>query len=164
MVAQSLIQDLAIAQHIVDRRMKSIITKLWEQELLPIKDAIYFSNGESCSCKIATYPSRSIEIGETFNLEDFHETHKQDVCHIDILKEIPLTNGGYSCVGEGSYGSEGFIAYLDKEKKLTWVIYSESSNPFIDITQVNDNTISARSSTDIKIIIDLENPQTLEFI
>ncbi|MCI0913458.1 hypothetical protein JNA92_14735 [Pseudomonas putida] len=144
--------------------MKNIIMKLWEQELLPIKDAIYFSSGEACSCKIATYPSPSIKIGEKFSLEDFHATHKCDVCHIDILKEIPLTNGGYCCVGEGSYGPEGFIAYLDKEKELIWVIYSESSNPFIDVTQVNDKTISTRSTTDIKITIDLENPQTLDFI
>jgi len=164
MVEQSLIRDLAIAQPIVDRRMKKIITKLWEQELLPIKDAIYFSTGESCSCKIATYPSPSIEIGEKFSLEDFHATHKNDVCHIDIFKEIPLNNGGYCCVGEGSYGSEGFIAYLDKDKNLIWVIYSESSNPFIDVTQANDKTISARSTTNVKITIDLENPQTLKFI
>ena len=29
----------------------------------------------------------------------------------------------------GGYGSEGFIAYLDREEKLVWVIYSENSIP-----------------------------------
>ncbi|EYI39237.1 hypothetical protein SEEH1576_08160 [Salmonella enterica subsp. enterica serovar Heidelberg str. 41576] len=40
--------------------MKNII-QLWEDNLLPIKDAIYFSNGRSFLCKIMDYPTLHIE-------------------------------------------------------------------------------------------------------
>lgn len=39
--------------------MKNII-QLWEDNLLPIKDAIYFSNGRSFLCKIMDYPTLHI--------------------------------------------------------------------------------------------------------
>lgn len=70
--------------------MKNTIAKLWEQELLPIKDAIYFSNGESHECRITTHQVPSINVGEKLSLDDFNEHDKRDVCAIDIFKE-PLS-------------------------------------------------------------------------
>ncbi|XGB22439.1 hypothetical protein KX924_06675 [Streptomyces sp. II-2-2-2] len=142
--------------------MKNTIAKLWEQELLPIKDAIYFSNGESHECRITTHPVPSINVGEKFSLDDFNEHNKQDVCAIDIFKEIPPTTGGYCCTGGCSYGSDGFIAYLDNERNLVWAIYSSSSNPFIDAVQVDDRTVKVTTTTNLEINIDLESPLTLD--
>lgn len=42
--------------------------------------------------------------------------NKDEVTDIDKFREIKLANNCYCCVGEGSYGSEGFVAYLDENK------------------------------------------------
>ncbi len=143
--------------------MKNIV-QLWEEELLPIKDAIYFSNGKSFLCKITSYPIPCIEKNGEFDFCNFYEENKDELTNIDKFKEIRLINNGYCCIGEGSYGSEGFIAYLDRNKKLIWVLYSEESNPFVNISEYTPDIIIAESSSNIRLKIDINNPIKLELM
>ncbi|ANO87882.1 hypothetical protein KV337_004988 [Escherichia coli] len=141
--------------------MKNII-QLWEDGLLPIKDAIYFSNGESFLCKITSYPTPCIEKNGEFDFSAFYEKNKDEVTDIDKSREVKLANNCYCCIGEGSYGSEGFIAYLDENKNLVWVLYSEESNPFINITEYTSDIIIVESSSNIRLRININNPVDLE--
>ncbi|EAU5054143.1 hypothetical protein F8926_24795, partial [Salmonella enterica subsp. enterica serovar Kentucky] len=79
--------------------MKNII-QLWEDNLLPIKDAIYFSNGRSFLCKIMDYPTLHIERNGEFDFSAFYEKNKDEVTDIDKFREIKLANNCYCCVGE----------------------------------------------------------------
>jgi hypothetical protein len=144
--------------------MNSAIISLWEENLLPIKDGVYFSNGKSISKKIYSYPAPRIENGQEFDLNKFLQDNTDETTSIDGLKEISLKNKGYCLVGEGSHGSEGFIAHLDKNHELIWVIYSEESNPFINIMEEQENIVTVESSANFKIKIDVNDPVNLEII
>ncbi|MHA8111788.1 hypothetical protein ACX122_01425 [Kosakonia cowanii] len=141
--------------------MKNII-QLWEDGLLPIKNAIYFSNGKSFLCEIRPYPTPYIEKNGEFDFSAFYEEDKDEVTDIDKFREIKLANNCYCCIGEGSYGSEGFIAYLDENKKLVWVLYSEESNPFINVYEYMPGIIIVESSSNIRLRININNPVDLE--
>jgi len=141
--------------------MKNII-QLWEDGLLPIKDAIYFSNGKSFLCKIVPYPTPCIEKNGDFDFSAFYEENKDEVTDIDKFREVKLANNCYCCIGEGSYGSEGFIAYLDGNKKLVWVLYSEESNPFINVSEYMADIVIVESSSNIRLRININNPVDLE--
>ncbi len=144
--------------------MQSIISKLWKEELLPIKEAVFFFDGRAKSCKITSFPTPKIEVGADFDFIDFYRNNNEEVTSIDIIKEVKLLNECYCCVGEGSYGSEGFIAYLDNDKNPIWILYSENSNPFVSVFEHEENTILVESTAGLKIQIDLHNPVNLKLI
>lgn len=144
--------------------MQKVIVDLWKNETLPVKDAVYFSSGESFSLKITSYPLPNIQRNGWFDLHYFYENNKEEVTDIDVFKVVELSNGNYCCVGEGSYGSEGFIAYLDSNKDLVWVIYSESSNPFINAIEDYSGNIVVESSAKIKLKININDPVSLELV
>ncbi len=136
----------------------SKINELWDKEKLPTKDGIYFANGESFSFMAQFYPYVFIEKGESFSLVDFLNQNPDDVTVIDIFKKIKIQTGGTCLLGEGSHGSEGFIAYITSDEKLNWVIYFEESNPFINAVELPNTFLEVESSANYKLILDLKNP------
>ncbi|MFQ0971360.1 MULTISPECIES: hypothetical protein [Gilliamella] len=137
------------------------ILALWNKQTLPIKDGIYFSTGESISLSTQFYPQLLIKKGKPFNLNLFLDKDPDNITNIDITKKITITNGNQCFLGEGSYGSEGFIAYLTPKDDLKWVIYFETSNPFINATELPNHFLIVESSADFKIVIELNNPINL---
>ncbi|MGG6195791.1 hypothetical protein ACQV2B_17120 [Pantoea allii] len=144
--------------------MKNIISKLWGNELLPIRNAVFYFDDRATSCKISSYPTPKIEVGEDFDFIDYHRNNEEEVTSIDIIKEVKLHNECYCCVGEGSYGSEGFVAYLDEAKNPIWILYSESSNPFFSVFEHQESIILVESTAGLKIKIDINNPTNLKLI
>jgi len=138
--------------------MPTTIQDLWEKQSLPIKEGIHFGDGRFFPCKISYYPEPKIEKGNDFECSHLPAENSDDISFIDVLKEIALSDGGYLCVGEGSYGSEGFIASLNKARALQWVIYAEESNPFIDIIEEAPGIIVAESSAGFKLRINTIKP------
>ncbi len=143
--------------------MKNII-QLWEDNLLPIKDAIYFSNGRSFLCKIMDYPTLHIERNGEFDFSAFYEKNKDEVTDIDKFREIKLANNCYCCVGEVSYASEGFVAYLDENNNLVWVLYSEALNLFINVSEYFLSIIIVETSSNIRLKRNINNPMDLELV
>ncbi|PWU30902.1 hypothetical protein DK254_10800 [Pseudomonas sp. RW407] len=143
--------------------MKNII-ELWSNEELPIKDGVYFSNGKSFSISILAYPAPHICSRGWFDFEEYFKGNQEEVTSIDVTKRVVLKGGACCYVGEGSYGSEGFIAYENNHKLLEWVVYSESSNPFIDIKEGGANALVAESSAGFKIKISISNPEEMEVV
>lgn len=45
----------------------------------------------------------------------------------------PLPDGGFLCVGEGSWGSEGFFGRPAWDGGIVWLVYPEYANPFTEI-------------------------------
>ena len=136
----------------------SKINELWNKEKLPIKDGIYFANGESFSFLAKFYPYVFIKKGESFNLVDFLNKNPDCITNIDIFQKIKIQMGGTCLLGECSHGSEGFIAYISSDEKLNWVIYFEESNPFINAIELPDKFLEVESSANYRIILDLKNP------
>jgi hypothetical protein len=135
------------------------IVELWNKEELPIKDGVYFSNGKSIAISISIYPDLVIEKGAEFDLEDFLNEDPEEITNIDVMQKTAV-NDKYQCVlGEGSYGSEGFIAYLTTEGNLEWVMYFEQSNPFVKVVKLSNDIIEVESSANYKLIIDVNEPE-----
>ena len=65
-------------------------------------------------------------------------------------------------MGEESYGSERFIAYIAADEKLNWVIYFEKSNPFINAIELSGQLLEVESNANYKVILDLENPVNIK--
>lgn len=136
----------------------SKINELWNKEKLPIKDGIYFANGESFSFLAKFYPDIVIKKGKSFSLVDFLNKNPDCITDIDIFEKIKISTGGTCLLGEGSHGSEGFIAYITSDEKLNWVIYFEESNPFINAVELPDTFLKVESSANYTIILDLKDP------
>lgn len=136
----------------------SKIVELWNEEELPIKDGIYFANGESFSLSVQFYPNLLIEKGKKFDLVSFLNENPDYLTSIDITKKIKMNTGEICLLSEGSYGSEGFIAYMTSDEHLKWVMYFEKSNPFINAIELPNRFLEVESSANYKIIIDLKNP------
>jgi len=139
----------------------SKIIELWNKEELPIKNGVYFSDGKSISLSIIAYPSILIEKGKEFDLDDFLVKNPDEVTSIDIMKRFNLSEE-YQCIlGEGSYGSEGFVAYLTSKDDLLWVMYFEKSNPFVNLIKLPNLNIEVESSANYKIIINVNDPSNI---
>lgn len=141
----------------------SKIGELWDEGVLPIKDGIYFSNGDSISLAVRFYPKQLIEKGDFFDLVSFLAENPDYLTNVDPTKIILLSNGDQCFLGEGSYGSEGFIAYKNLKGDLTWVMYFERSNPFINAKELSNNRIEVESSGNYQIVIELDNPTQITF-
>lgn len=141
----------------------SKIIQLWNEEKLPIKDAVYFATGESIALSVQFYPKLLIEKGKKFDLNCFLKKEPDYLTNIDITKEVKINSCGKCYLGEGSYGSEGFIAYTKVNKELQWIIYFEKSNPFINAVEISNKLIEVESSANYKIIIDINNPIDIRF-
>ncbi|EBF5850089.1 hypothetical protein FH026_12505 [Listeria monocytogenes] len=137
------------------------INDLWNREELLIKNGIHFSDGSGVEVEISYYPVPDIKKGHYFSFLDVYKEDQENMTKIDVFKEIKLSNGFYCCVGEGSYGSEGFVTYLDERKNLLWVLYSETSNPFVNIMEECEGIVVAESSANFKIRLDVNKPTSL---
>ncbi|OCG10929.1 hypothetical protein A9G09_11555 [Gilliamella sp. wkB292] len=140
------------------------IVELWHKQQLPIKDGIYFASGQSIALDAVFFPQLSIHVGEKFDLNVILNNDADNLTDIDIFDKIILANGDQCIIGEGSYGSEGFIAYLSANQDLIWVIYFEKSNPFIKVLPLTNQSIMVESSANFQLIIELANPVNLKLI
>jgi hypothetical protein len=141
----------------------NLISKLWKEEKLPIRNGLYFANNKSFFIRLKFNDGVRIDVIKEFDLEAFHLSDPEWVTSIDITKIAQLEGGHYFCCGEGANGSEGFFALLDSEKNLLWVVYFEELNPFCDFT-IQGNTAIVNSTSGIAISLDLVNPKTMAII
>ncbi|CAM4172708.1 hypothetical protein [Serratia silvae] len=135
------------------------IVELWNKEELPIKDGVYFSSGKSIAISISTYPDLVIEKGSEFDLEGFLNEGPEEITNIDIMQKVTVNDKFQCFLGEGSHGSEGFIAYLTIGGELEWVMYFEQSNPFVKVVKLSNETIEVESSANYKLIINVDEPE-----
>lgn len=142
--------------------MNSLVRQLWNKAQLPIKDAIYFSDGSAFSLKIIGSPQPKIIAGKWFNVNQFLSELPGDLTGINVIQELVLQNSaGYLCVGGGSHGDEGFFACFDINRALQWVTYAQYSHPFISARQNDDNSIIVDSSANFSLIFASQDPLNL---
>ncbi|MFI1578063.1 hypothetical protein [Embleya sp. NPDC020630] len=131
----------------------SIISELWDRQTLPIHNGFYCASGRSYELTQDSSSPSGVKIERAFDLESFLRAEPDWVTSIDVtrVKQIGESEG-YLCCGDGSYGSEGFIAKIDSVKKLLWVAYLENSNPFDEIEILSDAAIF-RSTSGVRITV-----------
>jgi hypothetical protein len=141
--------------------MKNMLNELWEREELPCIDAIFFPNGKVFRVHI-NVPQLTINIKDEFNLNEFILQDTEYVSSIGLTCEILMTDGFKCYAGEGSFGSDGFIACLNNKSDIAWIFFSEWSNPFEELEEISPRKIRATSTANFFLLIDIENPLNME--
>ncbi|MER5758585.1 hypothetical protein [Streptomyces sp. NPDC002082] len=135
------------------------IKRLWEDFQLPIRDALHFADGHSCDVALdSDVPSGLMVLGP-FGLAETLESDPSWVSSVDGLTAMDLGSRGLLWGGEGSYGSEGFIARLTADRALVWAIFFMESNPF-DRIQLSGNLATFSSTSGFEITVDIDDPRT----
>ncbi|MGY0061342.1 hypothetical protein ACWY4P_33200 [Streptomyces sp. LZ34] len=134
------------------------IERLWEDFRLPIRDALYLADGNSYDVTLSPGTPNGFRVLEPFDLRQTLKSEQDWTSEVDGLKSIGLTQGGFLWGGEGSHGSEGFLARLTPERSLIWAIFFSESNPFQEI-QLSSKTASFISTSGIEITVDIDDPR-----
>jgi len=143
------------------------IVALWQEGRLPIEDALHLAPGHSYAVDLTPGRSYAVDLVpgtpsglvlvEEFDLGQVLAEDPDWVTAIDVQSPTPLPSGGSLVRGEGSHGSEGFVARLDPAGQLVWVIYLSESNPF-ETVEVNGTLGTFTSTSGITITLDIEDP------
>ncbi|MFE9804127.1 hypothetical protein ACFYP6_35710 [Streptomyces goshikiensis] len=135
------------------------IELLWEDFQLPVRDALYFADGRSCEVDLVSGVPSGVRVLAPFDLDEMLESDPSWVSSVDELVAADLGSKGLLWGGEGSYGSEGFIARLTVDRALIWAMFFTESNPF-DRIQLSGNVATFSSTSGFKIMVDIDEPGT----
>ncbi|WP_406191209.1 hypothetical protein OH733_16980 [Streptomyces griseus] len=134
------------------------IERLWEDFQLPIRDALHFADGDSCDVALDSGVPSGLRVLSPFDLAEILESDPSWVSSVDGRVAVDLGSRGLLWGGEGSYGSEGFIARLTGERTLIWAIFFSESNPF-DRIQLAGNVATFSSTSGLEIAVDIDDPR-----
>ncbi|MEV6330213.1 hypothetical protein [Streptomyces sp. NPDC051909] len=135
------------------------IEHLWEDFELPIKDALHYADGHSYDVALDSTVPSGFALLSPFELDEMLEADPSWVSSVDGLAAVDLGEKGFLWGGEGSYGSEGFIARLTADRALIWAMFFTESNPF-DRIQLSGNTATFSSTAGFEITVDIDDPRT----
>ncbi|MEU2026580.1 hypothetical protein ABZ565_31150 [Streptomyces sp. NPDC016469] len=135
------------------------IERLWEEWTLPIRDALHYADGRSYALTPAA--PTGFTVLAPFDLDATLEDDPSWVSSVDGLTVADLGERGLLWAGEGSYGSEGFLARLTTGHALLWAVFFAESNPF-DRIRVSENVATFRSTLGIEIAVDIDDPRRWE--
>lgn len=136
------------------------IERLWEDFQLPIRDALHFADGGSYDVDLDSDEPSGLRVLAPFGLDEILEIDPSWVSSVDGLAAVDLGSKGLLWGGEGSYGSEGFIARLTVDRALIWAMFFTESNPF-DRIQLSGNVATFSSTSGFEITVDIDDPRTL---
>ncbi|WP_406731634.1 hypothetical protein [Streptomyces sp. NBC_01794] len=137
----------------------TVIARLWEDFELPIRDALHFADGYSYDVALGPDAPRDFTVLAPFDLDEMLESDPSWTSSVDGLAAVDLGRKGLLWGGEGSYGSEGFIARLAVDRALIWAIFFMESNPF-DRIQLSNNVATFSSTSGVEITVDIDDPRT----
>ncbi|MGW7453381.1 hypothetical protein [Streptomyces sp. NPDC054787] len=133
------------------------IERLWVDFQLPIRDALHWADGRSCDVELDSDAPSGLRVLAPFDLDEMLERDPSWVSSVDGLVAADLGSKGLLWGGEGSYGSEGFVARLTVDRALTWAIFFTESNPF-DRIQLSGNVATFGSTSGFEITVDIDDP------
>jgi len=130
----------------------------------PITQALIFPNGDMLRFERFTCVDQTqekIEFLEKITIDKYFELNGNDhvsKCHCTSSAK----NSDYIVyVGEGSWGGDGLIYVVSKSKNdLVWFLFSDSSNPFSQVS-IEDDTIIALSTKFQRWSIPINSPETM---
>ncbi|MFJ3203642.1 hypothetical protein [Streptomyces sp. NPDC086989] len=135
------------------------IERLWEDFELPIKDALHYADGHSYEVALVPDTPTGFAVLASFDLDEVLESDPSWVSSVDGLAAVDLGEKGLLWGGEGSYGSEGFVARLTADRSLMWAMFFAESNPFGRIRLLG--TVATFTSTSgFEVSVDIDDPRS----
>ncbi|MEU1230919.1 hypothetical protein [Streptomyces sp. NPDC005828] len=136
------------------------IERLWGGFELPVKDALHHADGHSHEVVLDPGAPSGFTVLAPFDLEELPAGDPSWVSSVDGLVTADLGGKGLLWGGEGSYGSEGFIARLTADRALMWAMFFTESNPF-DRIRLSGSTATFTSTSGYEIAVHVDDPRTL---
>ncbi|WP_330238939.1 hypothetical protein [Streptomyces sp. NBC_00525] len=135
------------------------IERLWADDYrLPAEDALHFADGRSYEVALTPESPTGVTVLAPFDLDARLAEDPSWVSSVDGLASLYLGSGGMLWGGEGSHGSEGFIARLTADRRLVWALFFADSNPFTRI-RLSGNVAVFRSTSEFDIAVDIDDPR-----
>ncbi|MFB7177530.1 hypothetical protein ACFCYI_07500 [Streptomyces sp. NPDC056257] len=135
------------------------IERLWEDYRLPIRDALHIADGHSFDVALDADAPGCLRVLAPFDPAEGLESDPSWVSSVDGLAEVDLGSEGLLWGGEGSHGSEGFIARLTADRALIWAIFLQEANPF-DRIRLSGNVATLGSTSGVEVTVDIDDPRT----
>jgi hypothetical protein len=139
---------------------------LWSNERCLIFDGILFNNGEILCIDISyAKPGETCCQNGITSLDSLVYKNPDWMTSLSKTASLAINNGNKSVVcGEGGMGGDGFIAVVDSIKhELEWIFFSQTSNPFIALSE-SGGVITAATNIDTIWQISLEYPKSIKRI
>ena len=143
------------------------IQQMWEDKSWPIRNGIYFADDTVAVLKILmpwenSEEAVSVSVAGSATLEQAEELRENKETHLAQLCEQANVGLDLRVVGgEGSHGSEGFIAVIElSTRHLVWLAYFDCSNPFEKVSLEN-GIVTAISNLRHAWHLPLTEPATL---
>ncbi|NEB06453.1 hypothetical protein [Streptomyces sp. SID13726] len=135
------------------------IERLWEDFELPITDALHYADGHSYDVALAPDTPTGFAVLASFDLDEVLESDPSWVSSVDGLAAVDLGENGLLWGGEGSYGSEGFVARLTTDRSLMWAMFFAESNPFSRI-RLSGTVATFTSTSGFEVSVDIDDPRS----
>ena len=151
-------------------KMKTI-QEHWQKSLVYGFPSILYKNGDVQFITINNKANPNLP--QTFNLEYelvfLERTNLETELkkYDDVWSEfqaygtVERSNGTILKYGEGAMGNEGFIAKLNTNNELEWILFSTCSNPFIEHESIEDALHIFSSHGFSMVVTDDSNPTKL---
>ncbi|MEU1664511.1 hypothetical protein ABZ547_13010 [Streptomyces sparsogenes] len=134
------------------------LERLWQDFRLPIRDALHLASGDSYDVTLASDEPSGWKVLAPFDVSEMLAREPDWTSSVDGLISVELEQGGFLWGGDGSYGSEGFVARLAPDRSLIWAIFFMESNPFEEV-QLFDEIAAFTSTSGIKVTVDIDDPR-----
>ncbi|AUH44848.1 hypothetical protein [Streptomyces sp. CMB-StM0423] len=136
----------------------SVIEDLWREFRLPIRNALHFRDGRSYDVVIDPDSPSGLRVRDSFDLADYVASRPDWTSEVDGLASVEREDGDLLWAGDGSYGSEGFVARLQSDRTVVWAIFFTDSNPFTEIRTSGPHA-TFLSTSGVKITLDVDDPR-----
>ncbi|MDJ1469674.1 hypothetical protein QNI19_11820 [Cytophagaceae bacterium DM2B3-1] len=146
---------------------KSIIQHWNEQEIVGGLDCLVNKDGSVVlfSCYVRDENEKQLNFCIPFcdtTVNSLEKYNKDLWTQIDIFTNKWQTETGDTIMGgEGSMGNQGFIVCVDTNNDFKWSLFFLNSNPFYQISVVN-NELYAQSSYNLLYKINLKDPSIIQ--
>jgi hypothetical protein len=136
------------------------ITELWRVNQAPAWDGLFRADGLVREAEVDGLELSWFDLGAPLDLEELVAEDPENLTaiapHPEGFAAIP-DGSGQVCCGDGSHGSEGFFARLDREGNPVWVVSLGESNPFVRAS-VDGSKATFTNNWGNSLTVDLADP------
>jgi hypothetical protein len=139
-----------------------IVGTAWADDRVPLVDSVTFGDGRMVLLSVEERPSGEMGVralGET-TVASFLRFNPDRWAHITATCQLPSASGDLYIAGEGSYGSDGFVARVGGAAgELRYCVFLSSSNPFVSLDLNSQQTVlTATSNLGARWFMNVDGP------
>ena len=112
-----------------------IIQRRWNEGKLLCAEGVTFANGSVFLFNLIRLKmTKNPLVYQETNLVDYLTTYPKFWVETVIQEKLELPDQqGWIICGSGALGADGFIVHVSLDNELQWSLFSEESNPFINL-------------------------------